>query len=92
MECVQCKTEIPKGACQQGQKIDGVWYPLHVGCADIWASEKIKVYTILDDHGYITASIEDVCCHIENVEPGDSVEITVRQMERIKYLNLPEAE
>jgi len=93
--CVQCKTEIPIGACQQSQKIDGVTYPLHIGCADAWAEEQIAVWTLSSDHdGFTIDSLECVKQHVENMDADDeeSVEITARKMKRIDFLKLPEAQ
>lgn len=89
--CVQCLCQIPDGACQQSQIIDGDWYPLHVGCVDAWATEEVEVWTILtEDYGYTT----DKMCVIQEIDHlEDDQELTVKKwkMPRLKYLTLPEA-
>jgi hypothetical protein len=92
--CVQCKTEIPTNACQQGQKIDGEWYPLHVGCADVWANELIPVWVVDWDgeFGHVEPSLDTIKAYISELEPDERMTVQGRPpMKRIEYLNLPEA-
>lgn len=89
--CLVCDGEITMSMCQQSQFIDGVSYPLHVGCFDQWAEEEIEVWTVTaEDYGY-TTDRESVLAEIDNLE--DDQELTVRKwkMPRLKYLTLPEA-
>jgi hypothetical protein len=89
--CLHCKQEIPAGACQQGQLIDGDWYPLHVGCADAWCAEVIPVWTIHSDgQGYTVGEPENVAGHIESMEMAEVLSIKRWEMPRLKYLTLPE--
>ena len=90
-KCVYCHESIPMNAVQQGQSIDGTWYPLHVGCFDEWAEEEIEVWTVkAEDYGY-TSDRASVIAEIDHLE--DDQEITFRKwkMPRLKYLMLPEA-
>lgn len=94
--CLQCKGDIHLNDCQQGQLIDGTFYPLHIGCADVWCSEKIPVYVVEnDEQGYTTANLEDVfdeirCTELLDDDDEQSVTVTIRKMARIAYLKLPE--
>lgn len=90
-KCCYCNNEIPLGACQQSQVIDGDFYPLHVGCADEWAKEEIEVWTIeSEDYGY-TSKKECVLAEIENLDFDQKITFEKRKMERFKFLTLPEA-
>lgn len=89
--CCFCTKEIPAGACQQSQKIGGVFYPLHVGCADVWANQEIPVCTITYDDGGYTTDLDGAIEHLKNMEPdGDEISISTSKMPRIKFLTLPE--
>lgn len=89
--CRYCGTEIPPNACQEGQHIDGVWYPLHVGCADTWLNEMIPVWTVTSDgFGYTEGHARNLVDLIENMDEGSEYQIERRTMKRIDYLNLPE--
>ena len=91
--CCHCKTEIPAGVCQQGQFIDGDWYPLHVDCANAWAIELIPVWTIeYEDYGHTTSSLGQVQGEIAELEEDQEVTVKARKMPRIDFLNLPEGE
>lgn len=84
-KCVQCLREIGSTDCQQGQKIDDTWYPIHIGCADLWANEDWE-----SDQGHTEANLETVQAYVAELEPGDSVTIERREMKRIEFLRLPE--
>lgn len=91
--CCFCKVEIPAGACQQSQRVDEEWFPLHVGCAEAWVNEAIPVWTIEHcDYGYTTAAVGDVECEIAELEHEQSITVTRRSMARLEYLKLPEAD
>jgi len=91
--CAHCRAVIPAGAVQQGQLIDDDWYPLHVGCADAWATEEIPVWTIEhEDYGYTTGSASMAEGEAAELEDGQSITVTRGKMQRLKYLTLPECE
>lgn len=90
-KCAHCAQIIPVNACQQGQLIDGEWYPLHVGCFDSWAEEEVEAWVIVtEDYGY-TSDRDSVTAEIDHLEPGDKITIEKTMMPRLKYLTLPEA-
>lgn len=89
--CVQCKEIIPDNACQQGQKIDDIWYPLHLGCADAWASEELEVWTIATEDYCYTDFKDSVIAEIDNLEEEQELILRKWKMPRLQFLTLPEA-
>jgi hypothetical protein len=91
--CLQCKTEIPFGACQQGQLIDGRWHALHIGCADIWFGEELPLFRITfpagKGTGYVAENLDGLN-DLESEHADDVYGVQRIYMKRGEFLRLPD--
>lgn len=91
-KCAHCGGDITPTMCQQGGTFNGVYYPLHVGCGDVWGNEQINVWSVSFKGAcsLTVTDVESVIDVIREMDIDDEYSIERNNMKRVDYLKLPE--